>query len=294
MAHEPLDHVAAHAAQADHRELHFKFFVGVCPRLTDRHVESSAARPRTSALDHSRFERASVCFADYVSIAASAFSWLVHSPLSRLRHSSRFPTPASDGRSSLSAPGPHSFQARSTDSSLPDVQLSRLSRLATPLPRVRRREPAARRGRRRPRRARRGCSAASPRERGAGLALIQQATQEPALIASAGEALNVFDFEPVARKKHSARALGLSDDRHRRRRDDSRESRGLRPLGISASRRLVDVSKIDPSVEMLGVNWDTPIVHQSGRQPEGVSSGRRNRRGARGEGQRTICRCCRR
>src|SRR4051794_36918968 len=44
----------------------------------------------------------------------------------------------------------------------------------------------------------------SARERATGLELVQQAsqaTQEPDLIASAAEALDVFDFEPVAKKK---------------------------------------------------------------------------------------------
>jgi 4-hydroxymandelate oxidase len=39
------------------------------------------------------------------------------------------------------------------------------------------------------------------RERAKGLALLQQASQEPDLIASPADALDVFDFEPVARKK---------------------------------------------------------------------------------------------
>ena len=43
--------------------------------------------------------------------------------------------------------------------------------------------------------------AGGPRDRAKGLALLQQATQEPELIASAADALDVFDFEPVAKKK---------------------------------------------------------------------------------------------
>ena len=79
----------------------------------------------------------------------------------------------------------------------------------------------------------------SSRDQARALGIVQQATQEPELIASAAEALDVFDFEPVAKKKTSAGALGLPVDRHRRRRDDSRQSRGLRALGsaCAASRR---------------------------------------------------------
>src|SRR5678815_4033327 len=100
----------------------------------------------------------------------------------------------------------------------------------------------------------------SSRDRAKGLALLQQATsQEPELIASAADALNVFDFEPVARKKLPPAhwgylATGSDDDGTLR---ANREGYARWDLRV---RRLVDVSKVDMSVQMLGVKWDTPIV----------------------------------
>ena len=93
----------------------------------------------------------------------------------------------------------------------------------------------------------------------AALALIDQAAQDAALIASPGEALNVFDFEPVARKNipvaHWGYLMtGSDDDGTIRANRDGFNRYGLRV------RRLVDVSKIDPSIRMLDVHWDTPIV----------------------------------
>ena len=98
-----------------------------------------------------------------------------------------------------------------------------------------------------------------PRDRAKGLALLQQATQEPDLIASAADALDVFDFEPVARKKIPPAhwgylATGTDDDATIRANREGYAHWDLR------ARRLVDVSNIDPSVEILGVKWPTPIV----------------------------------
>jgi isopentenyl diphosphate isomerase/L-lactate dehydrogenase-like FMN-dependent dehydrogenase len=97
------------------------------------------------------------------------------------------------------------------------------------------------------------------RDRAKGLALLQQATQEPELIASAADALDVFDFEPVAKKKippaHWGYLMtGTDDDATIRANREGYAHWDLR------ARRLVDVSKIDPSVEILGVKWPTPIV----------------------------------
>jgi 4-hydroxymandelate oxidase len=99
----------------------------------------------------------------------------------------------------------------------------------------------------------------SPRDRAKGLALLQQATQEPELIASAADALDVFDFEPVAKKKIPPAhwgylATGTDDDATIRANREGYAHWDLR------ARRLVDVSKVDPSVEILGVKWPTPIV----------------------------------
>lgn len=97
------------------------------------------------------------------------------------------------------------------------------------------------------------------RERAKGLALLQQASQEPDLIASPADALNVFDFEPVARKKLPPAhwgylATGSDDDATIR---ANREGYARWDLRV---RRLVDTSKLDTSVQVLGVKWPTPIV----------------------------------
>ena len=97
------------------------------------------------------------------------------------------------------------------------------------------------------------------RDRAKGLALLQQTTQEPVLIASAAEALDVFDFEPVAKKKLPPAhwgylATGTDDDATIRANREGYAHWDLR------ARRLVDVSRVDPSVEILGVKWPTPIV----------------------------------
>ena len=91
------------------------------------------------------------------------------------------------------------------------------------------------------------------------LELIQQQTQEPTLIGSASEALNVFDFEPVARKKLPPAhwgylATGTDDDETIRANREGFTRWDLHP------RRLVDVSHVDTSVKMLGTTWETPIV----------------------------------
>ncbi|HEU4995839.1 MAG TPA: alpha-hydroxy acid oxidase [Gemmatimonadaceae bacterium] len=101
--------------------------------------------------------------------------------------------------------------------------------------------------------------AGTPRDQGAGLSLLQQATQEPELIATPGEALSVFDFEPVAHKRLPIAhwgylATGTDDDGTLR---ANREGYNRYALRV---RRLVDVSKIDPSIQLLGTRWDTPII----------------------------------
>src|SRR5881227_1584311 len=83
----------------------------------------------------------------------------------------------------------------------------------------------------------------TPADRSRALALVQQATQEPDLIASASEALNVFDFEPVASKKVPPAhwgylSTGTDDDGTIR---ANREGFARWDLRV---RRLVDVSKI--------------------------------------------------
>jgi 4-hydroxymandelate oxidase len=99
----------------------------------------------------------------------------------------------------------------------------------------------------------------SSRQQAKALALLQQASQEPELIASPSDALNVFDFEPVAKKKLPPAhwgylATGSDGDETIR---ANREGYARWDLRV---RRLVDTSKLDTSIQMLGVKWPTPIV----------------------------------
>jgi isopentenyl diphosphate isomerase/L-lactate dehydrogenase-like FMN-dependent dehydrogenase len=87
----------------------------------------------------------------------------------------------------------------------------------------------------------------------------QLTTQGPTLIANAADALDVFDFEPVAKTKippaHWGYLItGTDDDATIKANRDGYQKWALRP------RRLVDVSKLDTSVDLLGHKYDTPIV----------------------------------
>jgi len=89
--------------------------------------------------------------------------------------------------------------------------------------------------------------------------LIEQATQQQELIKSPGEALDVFDFEPVAKTKippaHWGYLItGTDDDATIQANRDGYSRWALRP------RRLVDVTHVDASVPLLGVTYATPIV----------------------------------
>jgi len=100
---------------------------------------------------------------------------------------------------------------------------------------------------------------ASPGGEAKALDVLQQAAQDVALIKSPAEALDVFDFEPLAKKNIPPAhwgylATGTDDDATIRANRDGYQRYMLRP------RRLVDVSKIDTSVTMLGKAWATPIV----------------------------------
>jgi isopentenyl diphosphate isomerase/L-lactate dehydrogenase-like FMN-dependent dehydrogenase len=79
------------------------------------------------------------------------------------------------------------------------------------------------------------------------------------LIKAPKDAINVFDFEPVARKNippahFGYMASGLDDEMTLRANREGFLKFQLRP------RRLVDVSKVDMSTDILGVRYDTPIV----------------------------------
>ena len=78
------------------------------------------------------------------------------------------------------------------------------------------------------------------------------------LIKSAKDAINVFDFEPVARKNvppahFGYMASGIDDEITLRANREGFLKFQLRP------RRLNDVSKIDMSIELFGVKYDSPI-----------------------------------
>ena len=79
------------------------------------------------------------------------------------------------------------------------------------------------------------------------------------LITTPADAINVFDFEPVARKNvppahFGYMASGIDDEVTLRANREGFLKFQLRP------RRLVDVSKVDMSTNILGVRYDTPIV----------------------------------
>jgi 4-hydroxymandelate oxidase len=79
------------------------------------------------------------------------------------------------------------------------------------------------------------------------------------LIKSPKEAINVFDFEPVARQNvppahFGYMASGIDDEATLRANREDFLKLQLRP------RRLVDVSKVDTSVDILGTRYPSPIV----------------------------------
>ena len=79
------------------------------------------------------------------------------------------------------------------------------------------------------------------------------------LIKTPKEAINVFDFEPVCRVKvppahFGYMASGIDDEVTLRANREGFLKFQLRP------RRLVDVSKVDMSADILGVKYDTPII----------------------------------
>jgi isopentenyl diphosphate isomerase/L-lactate dehydrogenase-like FMN-dependent dehydrogenase len=95
----------------------------------------------------------------------------------------------------------------------------------------------------------------------------------PSQLAAAGDALDVFDFEALARTKLPPAhwgylATGTDDDGTIEANRDGYKRWAIRP------RRLIDVTKVDPSVQLLGKGWPTPIVinpvgSQKAFHPEG-------------------------
>jgi 4-hydroxymandelate oxidase len=96
---------------------------------------------------------------------------------------------------------------------------------------------------------------------------------EDRLIESPAQALSVFEFEPVAKKAlppahYGYLASGVDDDLTLRANREAFTRVQIRP------RRLVDVSKVDLSIELFGTHWETPIVlapvgSQKAFHPEG-------------------------
>jgi 4-hydroxymandelate oxidase len=85
------------------------------------------------------------------------------------------------------------------------------------------------------------------------------ARQGTPLLAGPEHAINVMDFEVVAREKlppahFGYLATGVDDDATLRANREGFAQYQIRP------RRLVDVQKIDMSVKLLGTTWDNPIM----------------------------------
>jgi isopentenyl diphosphate isomerase/L-lactate dehydrogenase-like FMN-dependent dehydrogenase len=96
------------------------------------------------------------------------------------------------------------------------------------------------------------------------------------LISSPEEALNVFDFEAVARRELSPAHFGylqtgVDDDLTVR---ANREGFARFPI---RTRRLIDVRRVDIAVRLFGTDWDSPIVlapvaSQKGFHPDGETA----------------------
>lgn len=93
------------------------------------------------------------------------------------------------------------------------------------------------------------------------------------VISSPAEAINVFEFEAAARKTlppahFGYLATGVDSDVTLKANREGFSHYQLRP------RRLVDVSRVDTSIELFGTKWDTPVViapigSQKSFHPEG-------------------------
>jgi isopentenyl diphosphate isomerase/L-lactate dehydrogenase-like FMN-dependent dehydrogenase len=88
--------------------------------------------------------------------------------------------------------------------------------------------------------------------------LLHSQDTPASVISSPKEAINIFDFEPAARKAlppahFGYMATGVDDDATLRANREGFHKYQLRP------RRMVDVSRADLSVGILGSKWDTPL-----------------------------------
>ena len=100
--------------------------------------------------------------------------------------------------------------------------------------------------------------AASPLLGSLGLSSLGALQDDNALIGTVDEALELMDFEPVARQKlrpeHWAYlSSGVDDDKTLRWNHEAFSNYSLRV------RRMVDFSKLNMSTELFGTRWETPI-----------------------------------
>lgn len=118
----------------------------------------------------------------------------------------------------------------------------------------------------------------------AGSAAGQQRTDAPA-IASADEAINVFDLERAARRNMRDAHWGYLDTGVLDDATVEANRKGFLRWGLTA-RRLVDVSRIDLSCRLFDETWGSPVAlapvssqrafHQDGERPVAKAAGRRN------------------
>src|SRR5919112_254461 len=83
--------------------------------------------------------------------------------------------------------------------------------------------------------------------------------QERELITDPKQAINVMDFEPLCRQKlpiahYGYMATGVEDDLTLKANRSGFSRFYLRP------RRLIDITKVDTSIELFGRRWDSPVA----------------------------------
>ena len=96
-------------------------------------------------------------------------------------------------------------------------------------------------------------------QRGLGFSALGALQEDDGIIQSLDEALEVMDFEPLAKKmmlpEHWAYlATGVDDDKTLRWNHEAFSNYSLR------MRRLVDFSQLDLSTELFGTRWETPLA----------------------------------
>ena len=112
------------------------------------------------------------------------------------------------------------------------------------------------------------------------------------LITTPKEAINVFDFEPVMFKNvppahFGYMASGIDDEMTLRANREGFQKFVLRP------RRLVDVRKVDMSVDILGERYPTPDHAGAGRRPQGMFTPKASSTPPAAPRPATTCRSCR-